>query len=277
MQAAQSGGMEKESHGTQPVGLENATQLGGAEEETRRTATPSDKWRAHLATAIKQLDSEAAKTAQTAEGMSEHANLRMLQLIAGRRKDALQPIPSVPPSVQKFWTSQLYGLSVWLDAEKSPDWSHRAAEAQEHFTEALTALGESAPLRIRNLAFCTRIQAYGTIDEFPENVFVPAQEVVLYAEVENFASEQTPKGHHTVLQSNCQIFDGSGRRVADVGTTTTEEHCRRCRRDFFIGYNLCLPKQIYPGKHTLKLTIEDLKSHKVAESSIDFTVRTAKD
>ena len=44
---------------------------------------------------------------------------------------------------------------------------------------------------------------------------------------------------------------------------TTEEYCQSPRRDFFIGYHLRLPKRIYNGKHTLQLTIEDLKSHKV--------------
>lgn len=98
--------------------------------------------------------------------------------------------------------------------------------------------------------------------------------MLLYAEVENFASESTPKGYHTALRSSYQIFDGRNQRVADHQFTTTEEYCRRPRRDYFIGYHLRLPKRIYPGKHTLQLTIEDLKSQKVGQSSIELTIKS---
>ena len=101
--------------------------------------------------------------------------------------------------------------------------------------------------------------------------------LLLYAEVENFAAESTPKGYHTAMRSSYQIFDSRNQRVADDRGTTTEEHCQRPRRDYFIGYHLTLPKRIYPGKHTLQLTVEDLKSHKVAQSSIEFVIRDAGD
>jgi hypothetical protein len=64
--------------------------------------------------------------------------------------------------------------------------------------------------------------------------------------------------------------------VADHDFTVTEEYCQNPRRDYFIGYQLRLPKRIYPGKHTLQLTIEDLKSHKVGQSSIDLSIKDEK-
>ena len=65
--------------------------------------------------------------------------------------------------------------------------------------------------------------------------------------------------------------------MADHDFTVTEEHCQNQRRDFFIGYHLRLPKRIYSGKHTLQLTVEDLKSHKVGQSQIDFVVKEVKE
>jgi hypothetical protein len=55
-----------------------------------------------------------------------------------------------------------------------------------------------------------------------------------------------------------------------------EEYCHNPRRDFFIAYDaLRLPAQIYDGRYTLKLTIEDTLGKKVGQSSLDFTIKAA--
>ena len=137
----------------------------------------------------------------------------------------------------------------------------------------LAKLGESAPLSVRNIAFCTEIQSYGCTKRFEKYKFQANQEVLLYAEVENFVSQPTPKGYHTSLRSSYQIFDARGRRVAEHTFATTEEYCQNRRRDFFIGYHLCLPKGIQPGTYSLRLSIADLKSQKAGEASIEFEVQ----
>ena len=95
---------------------------------------------------------------------------------------------------------------------------------------------------------------------------------MVYVEVENFKSEETPKGFHTALKSSYQILDAQGRRVTEHELPLTEEHCQNRRRDYFIRYFVTLPQRIYDGKYTLQLTIEDTLGHKVGQSSIDFTV-----
>lgn len=234
-------------------------------------AGPGD-WHAPVTAAIRALELQLQGTPTTPAQLAGHAQLRMLYLLVGQQEDALQPIPSAPPAVQEFWAKELYGLATWLDTERTPDATRRAGETKRILEEATTRLGESAPLVVRNLAFCTEVQSYGCAKQFQTYRFAPGQEVLLYAEVENFASEATPKGFHTSLRSSYQIFDSRGQRVADHQVTTTQEYCQNHRRDFFIAYRLPLPKRIYPGKHTLQLTIEDLKSQKVGQSSIDFTI-----
>jgi hypothetical protein len=250
----------------------------GAAEETNEgsgnRATSAD-WQAELSDAIRTLETQLQGAPATADEAAQQARLRMLYLLAGRRDDALQAIPSIPPADQEFWSKQLYGLATWLDTQRTADGPHRAAEAKRILEEAISRLGESAPLVVRNLAFCTDIQSYGCTKRFRTYEFSPDQEVLLYAEVENFASEATPKGFHTSLRSSYQIFDSRGQRVADHQFTTTPDYCQNPRRDFFIGYHLRLPQRIYPGKHTLQLTIEDLESHKVGQSSIELTIKDA--
>jgi len=233
---------------------------------------PGD-WRAQLSSAIGVLEAEASQAPKTQDDIAQWAQLKMLYLLAGRREAAMQPLPAVDPATQEFWTKELYGLATWLDAQRNPDAPSRVAEAKRMLDEALCRLGESAPLVVRNLAFCTEVLSYGCAKQFKSNEFAPEQELLLYAEVENFTSEPTPKGFHTALQSSYQIFDSRGQRVAEHDFAVTEEYCQNSRRDFFIGYHLRLPKRIYPGKHTLQLTIADVKSKKVGQSSIELSIK----
>jgi hypothetical protein len=184
-----------------------------------------------------------------------------------------EPLMDVPPAaietpnqvVQASYTA-IERPTGRLDAVKTP-------EAKPALAEAPAKPAESAPLVVRNMAFCTEVQSYGCVKRFETYEFQPNQEVLLYAEVENFASEPTPKGYHTSLKSSYQILDARGQRVAEHAFAATEEYCQNLRRDFFIGYHLRLPKGIAPGKHTLRLSIEDLKCRKVGQASVEFEVK----
>ncbi len=239
----------------------------------RAGLTASGQWQACLAGAIQAIEAESKAKPKGQSDPTLEARLRMLYLLAGRRDDAMLPIPAASSSDQDYWSKQIFGLYTWLDAERTPDAARRAGETKRILSEALARLGESAPLVVRNLAFCTAVLGYGSIQPFKKSEFAPDQEVLLYAEVENFRSESTAKGFHTSLRSSYQIFDSRGQRVADHEFPVVEEFCQNPRRDYFIGYHLRLPKRIYPGKHKLQLTVEDSQSHKVGQSTIGFTVK----
>ena len=234
-------------------------------------------WQKRLSVAIAALESELRDAPQSAPAVDLQARLRMLYLLADRREDALRPIASAPPAVQEFWSQELYGLAAWLDSRRVSDagtlWVRRAGESKPALAGAVRRLGELGPLVVRNLAFITEVKSYGVYKPFAKNEFTPGQELLLYAEVEDFKSEDTPKGFHTVLQGSYQIFDARGQRVEGQDLTTVEEHCRNPRRDFYIPYPFSLPKRIYAGKHTLQLTLVDRKSQKIGQASIEFTVK----
>jgi hypothetical protein len=235
---------------------------------------PAD-WRESIDQAIKALEAESLDKPKTEEEIAKQARLRMLYVLAGRREDAVKPIPNLPAATQDFWSKELFGLSALLDTQRTPDTMARAAEAKQHLGEGLSRLGELAPLLVRNLSFCTVVQSYGCYTPFKKNEFSPGQEVLLYAELENFGVESTAKGYHTALRSSYQILDTAGQRVADHAISTTEEYCQNPRRDFFIGYQLRIPARLNPGTYTLQLTIEDLKSQKVGQSSVELTIKGA--
>ena len=240
-------------------------------------APAAGNWRGQLAAAIDAMEAETPRNPSTPAEVAQQARLRMLYAAAGRREDAARPIPGAPPATQQFVSKELDGLGTWLDVERTPDAARRAAETKPVLAEALGKLAESAPLTVRNLAFCTEVLSFGCAKRFDKYEFAANQEVLLYAEVENFASEPTPKGYHTSLRSSYQILDGRGGRVAEHTFAPTEEYCQNLRRDFFIGYHLRLPKQLAPGKYTLRLSIEDLKCRKTGQASVEFEVKGMKD
>jgi hypothetical protein len=250
-----------------------------ADRLARRTSPDSDAAasapdaRLPLEEAIRQLEAEVAASPESDRQFAEHARLRMLYLLSGQRDEALRPIPSMSPSMQAFWSEQFYGLAALLDCDLISEPSRRKAEAKQHFDAAVAKLAESCPLVVRNLAFVTDIQSYGTYKPFEKYEFVPGQRLLLYAEVENFKTVETAKGCHAATRSSYQIFDSSGKRVAEHESSPSEEHCRRPRRDFFIGYEFCLPERIYPGKHSMQLTVADLNSQKIGQSVIEFTIK----
>jgi hypothetical protein len=141
--------------------------------------------------------------------------------------------------------------------------------------EPVAKPAEAVPLAVRHLAFCTEVQSYGCTKRFAGYDFRPNQEVLLYAEVDDFVSEPTADGYHTTLMSRYQIVDEHDRPVAEQTFAATEDLCQNQRRDFFIGYHLHWPKDIAPGKYALRLSIEDLKGQRTGQASIEFSIKSA--
>jgi len=240
---------------------------------TSKSSAADGDWDAPLASAIAALESQTREPAHDAESTARHVYLRMLYLAAGRRDDALRPIPGIAPGQQDYWSKQLFALGAVLDSQTNSDPSRRAAEAASHLSQAAVSLGQLGHLVVKNLNFCTEVVSYGVFKRFESHEFKPGQQVLLYAEVENFKSEESAEGFHTSLQSSYQILDSQGRRVAHDDFALTEEHCQNRRRDYFIRYFLTLPAMIYDGRYTLELTIEDTLGRKIGQSTIEFSVQ----
>lgn len=233
---------------------------------------PQGVWRQHLEAAITELDRHTREHPGEADSLANQVYLRLLDLAAGRREDALKPISGLPPGQQEYWAKQLFALSTYLD-QGTLDPGRRAAEASLHLARAVTVLGEQGPLLVRNLAFCTHVHSYGVVERFELAEFRAEQQVLLYAEIENFKSEETAQGFHTSLEASYEILDRQGQRVAHDDLATTEENCQNHRRDFFVAYLIKLPKNIYEGGYKLNLTVEDKLGRKIGQSPIDFTIK----
>lgn len=230
-------------------------------------------WDKHVAHAIESLEAQLESDAlDTADAARLATQLRLLYLVADRKDDALRTIDELETYQQEYWRSQLHSLSLSLAADGTPVKGRRAALALRPLREAVDHLASGATLDVKNVALCKSVAMWGNFTEFDEYTFKPNQEVLLYFEVENFASESTDKGYATEFVSSYEIFDETGRRVAEQQFPTAQETCQNRRRDYFIRYHLHMPKMLTSGDYTLQLTVEDQKGHKFGQGSVKFKV-----
>jgi len=225
------------------------------------------RWNEWVTKAIQGLENQQNRNA------TEEIQLRLLRLALTNREGALEPIPGLSPSLQDFWSQTLFGVLLLEDTQLHSDRKLRLVEARRHFENGIRRLGEECPLEITGLAFVTSVQSWGVYEAFDQYEFSPGQKVLLYAEVENLASESTAKGYRTAWRSSYQILDATGKQVANYEYPPNEEYCRRPRRDFFIGCELSFPKDVPPGRYTLRLTVVDMIKQRVGQGTVDFTLR----
>lgn len=254
-----------------PVRLAAAARLANDGSTIKEAAAPSStaEWNASLAAAIRNLE---LKNEQSPLSSADQLRLRLLYLAAGKPDDAAKAMSAPPDGGTEFWRKELSALATLLDDQTIADSARRSEVAGQQFHAAAAALAENAPLRLKNLAFCTEVNSFGIYKTFPVSKFKPGQEALLYAEVENYTSVESERGFHTALYGSFQILDKSGTRIADQNFTPTEEYCRNQRRDFFVRYYMNIPKTLAPGEYTLRLTIEDTLAKKAGQADLQFAV-----
>ena len=196
----------------------------------------------------------------------------------------------------EFWRQTVLGMGVLLDSDELPKLRHRIDSATAHFYSGVSSLSVLGPLRLLNLAFCTKVNGYGDFVECSDYGLEPGKPVLLYVEVENYtvepmdaettqsgwtqgttrrnrtAASRTPK-YATELHGRYEILDANQRAVVSRTLPIGRDECRNRRRDYYISYVVYLPEHIQPGPYTLELTIEDKKGAKFGNAVIDFQVK----
>lgn len=240
----------------------------------------SPTWKADLdrIISVAEQDVAAAQPGATAESrhayLRKHVFLRMLYLMADHPERALTAVPEVNSADQEFLQQLFWAVSNYLDSEHIPSERDRASQTLAQLNNAAQRLREKSDLEIHNLAFCEQIQYFGNYQRFPRDDFNPGQETLLYAELQNFKSEPTGDGQYrTVLRSLLEILGPSGEVRWQKDFPATEDLCRTPRRDYFHNYQFAIPNNLPLGPHTLKLTVFDELSGKMASYTLNFVVR----
>ena len=272
----------------QPVGLEspqfaaNFEQASAWQAELEQMLTAAQEQARQAQLRWEEAESAAASGGGAQEALlrkQEHIRqqvyLRLLYLMAGQDAQALDRIAGLEPADQEFWTQMLWAIMNYFDYAEIPHAEDRATQTVAQLRSAVWRLQENARLEIRNVNFCRKISSYGNYETFPQDEFRRKQAVLIYAEIENFASEQGTDGlFRTQLKSTIEIHRAGpeGGLVKRIDFPATTDICRNHRRDYFHSYEIQIPADATLGPHVLKLIVEDELSRKVASYSRNFMV-----
>jgi len=223
------------------------------------------------------LESISVQSHENVDASSDHKlraeiHKRLLHLMLGELDEAMESIETLQTHEQDFFKHLFQTLHDVGDPAGNPVRSRRNTLALASLRKSLTHLAAASNLEVHNATFCSKVDGFGVLEKFPQYHFRPEQEVLLYCELDNFVSDQVTDGFETKLQGSYEIVNADGRRVADQTLPMDAHVCRNQRRDYFIAYRLYMPRSIDLGKHSLRLTIEDLKGQKYGQTSLEFHI-----
>jgi hypothetical protein len=184
--------------------------------------------------------------------------LRLVQLAGEQPDEAVRQIEALDGPERDAFAHLLMGLATWMNTDEARRPTLRNAKIVREIRDAAAELAAASKLDVRNLAFCEKVESYGSYKQFSRNQFKSKQEVLLYAEVENFTAVRVAdESYETKLQGSYQIFDSRGGLVDERELLLDNEFCRNYRRDYFLAYRIYLPEDISPGDYRLELHVED--------------------
>lgn len=198
--------------------------------------------------------------------------LRMLYLAADRKTEAMEKVEGLTSEEQEVWSNTLFGLSDYMNVKDIPV-NRRHALALGSFRRVMTQLESASPLQLKNLEFIQSVESFGQFQAFATHDFQPGQEVLLYVEIDNFSSRDIGGQFETVLQSNYEIYDQSGRRIDARQFPEVKDTCRVRRRDFYVPFRIYMPENISAGTYRLELTVRDQAADEFGQASIEFRIK----
>jgi len=128
-------------------------------------------------------------------------------------------------------------------------------------------------LTVRNANFVSRVRAWGVVEKFPEAVFRPGQDVIVYFELDALTARQSPSGHTSRVDTIFRLFDSDGREVSHWDFEPIDETSPTPRREYFARYFIRIPETAAAGPHRLELMITDLVADVSSHAHLELEVR----
>ena len=176
---------------------------------------------------------------------------------------------------------RLLPLAVRLTEKDWQESDSREADVVLDQLERVAApLRRRAPLRIKRMCLCSRVDCFGHYEPLPEGYGFKSGDLVhLYVELENLTDEPQGNYYWFHLRTNIAILDFKGGSIwaynfVDPGPNLSQSE----RHDF---YHLCafhIPTdepRITPGLYTLYVKITDVATGREVHRTLDFRVRSA--
>lgn len=140
---------------------------------------------------------------------------------------------------------------------------------------AMTTPDMAAPpaLTVRNASFVSRVRGWGIVERFPEAVFRPGQDVIVYFELDALSARRSSLGHTTSVDTIFRLLDSEGRQIGEWDFEPIDDTCPAPRRDYFARYFIRIPEKATPGSYWLELLVTDLVAGTSSRTHLDLEVR----
>jgi hypothetical protein len=125
---------------------------------------------------------------------------------------------------------------------------------------------------VQNACFASRVRAWGVVDRFETSQFDAGQELIVYFELDQLSSRESPDGHTTRVDAVLRLVGEDGRRIHEWTFEPLEETCRGHRRDYFARYLVELPATIDPGHCRLEVVASDMIAGRTAHASLPMEI-----
>ena len=96
--------------------------------------------------------------------------------------------------------------------------------------------------------------------------------MILYCEIDNFTAKRVDNGFETHLQGSYDIYDSENRKVLSQLLPADQQVSANYLRDYFIAYQMLIPKELPAGTYKLRLTMEDRNGKKYGNADIPFEI-----
>lgn len=131
-------------------------------------------------------------------------------------------------------------------------------------------------LTIRNPCFVSRVRAWGAVDRFPEQVFRPGQDVIVYFELEDLSSRASAAGHATSIDAMFRLVATDGQQTGQWKFEPVEETCHAPRSDYFARYFIRIPETAPAGRCKLEFMVTDRFAGVSTQAHLDLEIVDAK-
>lgn len=201
-------------------------------------------------------------------------DLKLLHLIADQPGAAIASIDGMTGAEQEFWQELMLGLAHYRSAEEVSD-EQRITVTAGQLRSAVKSLAPLATLGFRRLEICSRINSFGRIQPFPSNDFETGQPLLLYAELENFGTEPTPRGtYRTSFDAQLQFLHmDTDEPIETIELSDITDEATSERTDYYQSFELNVPSHLAAGQYRIRLLVRDRIRRKSTEGFVEFQVR----
>lgn len=235
------------------------------------------------AVAPPRADAVAGLEQKLAQGIKEnprdtamHLDHQLLEFVKGESIPQMQTLSSLPEEDREMLSALLDGLSNFRNLLRA-DNNLLLSRKVRPLIEMADRLRSQADLTVPTAVLCTRVDGFGVYEPVEPARFIAGKEhpVIIYCEVENFASHQNDKKQwETTLRQEEVLYTELGVQVwpEKPAAKTITDLSRNRRHDFFVVKLIKLPAALTLGRYLLKVSIIDEQAARVAEATIPIQI-----